>query len=633
VSYTDEAVSGIAGIVHLDGSPIDTRVLQRMTDAIARRGPDGTGTWVNGSAGLGHRMLCTTPEARHERQPLRDESGRVCLVLDGRVDNREDLGKALEAKGATLRDRTDAELVLKSYLQWGEDALVRILGDFAFAIWDGRQNALFCGRDVFGIRPFNYYCGGNFVLIASELHQLFHDPRVKRIANEGMVAEYLSAQITHCQETLWEGILRLPAAHLMWVRSGRIEKRRYWDFDLSKEVRYKTDEAYASQFLDLFREAIRCRLRSCGPIGSYLSGGLDSSSVSVVANELLREQGRTEPLDTFSLVFPGMSCDESQYIQETVKHAGLRSHLFPPVPIGMDYYNQQASRYQDFPGWPNGGAMSSPIGEGLRQAGTQVVLTGWGGNECVEGSGSYMMTELAREGKLLKLVRTAKAEASIADAPWWRLALDYGVRPNIPSAVRRALRPLRRGRCQFGWLPTEFLGRTALLSRVQAFAAPRGASPVQQAMHSHFYSGWSAHFHESWDRDAAFLGLEERHPFFDRRLAEFAFALPEQQRSHRGLVKIVLRNALQGRLPESVIGRRGQADFSPVFTGAVDALDGQDPFPGSAIMARGWIIPFELSSFLQNARAGNLDDLWKLWAAIGIEIWCRRTHEPGPAFW
>jgi asparagine synthase (glutamine-hydrolysing) len=139
-----------------------------MADAIAHRGKDGAGTWVESSVGLGHRMLRTTPESLHERQPLCDESGKVCLVLDGRVDNREDLGKTLEAKGAALRDDTDAELVLKSYLQWGEDAPIRILGDFAFAVWDGRHGSLFCARDVFGIRPLNYYCGVNFVLIASE---------------------------------------------------------------------------------------------------------------------------------------------------------------------------------------------------------------------------------------------------------------------------------------------------------------------------------------------------------------------------------------------------------------------------------------------------------------------------------
>jgi asparagine synthase (glutamine-hydrolysing) len=619
-------MSGIAGIVHLDGSPIDAGVLQRMTDAAAHRGPDGAGTWADGPAGLGHRMFRTTPEALQERQPLCDESGQVCLVLDGRVDNREDLAKALEAKGVTLRDCTDAELVLKCYLQWGEDAPRRILGDFAFAIWDGRQRALFCARDVFGIRPFNYYCGGNFVLIASELHQLFHDPRVKRVPNEGMVAEYLSGQITHCEETLWEGILRLPAAHYMWVRPGGIEKRRYWDFDLSKEIRYKTDEEYASQFFHLFREAVRCRLRSCGPIGSYLSGGLDSSSVSVIANELLREQGRTEPLDTFSLVFPGMSCDESEYIQATVEHAGLRSHRFPPVPPSMEYYDEQARRYQDFPGWPNGGAMMAlPLQEGLRQAGTVVMLTGWGGNECVEGS-STRFEELAREGHLLELLRTAKAEAALWGTPWWRLVLDYGVRPNIPCAVKRVLRPLRPRRQRFGWLPAEFQRRTALLSRVRASSTPPGANRFQQAMYSYFYSGRSAHFHECWDRDAAFLGIDHRHPFFDRRLAEFAFALPERQRSHRGLVKVVLRNALQGRLPEPVIRRRFQPDFGPVFTRELCALDGQDPFSGAATAERGWTLPFELCSWLRKARAGDSDDLWRLWAAIGIEIWLHQIR-------
>jgi asparagine synthase (glutamine-hydrolysing) len=616
-------VSGIAGIIHLDGSPIDARILQRMTDAIAHRGPNGAGIWANGSAGLGHRMLCTSRAALHERQPLCDDSGQVYVVLDGRVDNREELGKALEAKGATLRDRTDAELVLKTYLQWGEDAPVRILGDFAFAIWDGRHAALFCARDIFGIRPFNYYCGGDFVLIASELHQLFCDPRVKRVANEGMVAEYLSALITHCEETLWEGILRLPAAHFMWVRPGSIQKRRYWDFDLAKQVRYNTDGEYADHFLHLFREAVRCRLYCCGSIGSYLSGGLDSSSVSVVANELLREQGRTEPLDTFSLVFPGMSCDESEYIQEIVRRAGLRSHLFPPIPTGMDYYEQQVSRYEDFPGWPNGAAMSSPICEGFRQARTRVMLTGFGGNECVEGCGGYIITELARKGKFLELVKTAKVEGAMDDVPWWRVAFNYGIRANIPSGVKRVLRSIRQS--QFEWLPAEFVKRTSLLSRMDAFTAPRGASPIQQAMHSHFYSGWNAHFRESWDRNAAFLSVEERHPFFDRRLAEFAFAIPEPQRSHRGLVKIVLRNALKGRLPESVIGRRVQADFTPIFTHAFCGLDGQDPFRGSTIKARGWINPRELSAFLKKACAGDWHDLWKLWAAIGIEIWCRQA--------
>jgi asparagine synthase (glutamine-hydrolysing) len=146
-------------------------------------------------------------------------------------------------------------------------------------------------------------------------------------------------------------------------------------------------------------------------------------------------------------------------------------------------------------------------------------------------------------------------------------------------------------------------------------------------MYQYFRSGWSTYARESWDRDAAFLGIDHRHPFFDRRLAEFAFALPERQRSHRGIVKVVLRNAMQGRLPESVIRRRVQTDFMPLFASELDALDGQEPFSDAAIAKRGWILPSELSSLLRKARAGDLDDLWILWAAIGIEIWYRRTYE------
>jgi asparagine synthase (glutamine-hydrolysing) len=621
-------VSGIAGIFHLDSSPIDAYTLQRMTDAIAHRGKDGASTWVDGSVGLGHRMLRTTPEALHERQPLLDESGLVCLVLDGRVDNREELCQTLADEGAALRDDTDAELVLKSYLQWGEDAPIRILGDFAFAIWDGRLGALFCARDIFGIRPLNYYRGGNFVLIASELHQLFHDSRVKRVPNEGMVAEYLSAQITHCGETLWEGILRLPPAHFMWVKPGSIEKRRYWDFDLSKKVRYKNDEEYAAQFLDLFREAVRCRLRSCGPIGSYLSGGLDSSSVSVIANELLREQGRAEPLDTFSLVFPGMICDESEYIQATVQHAGLRSHLFPPIPSSVDYYREIASHYQDFPGWPNGGAMMTlPLQEGLREAGTRVMLSGWGGNECVEGMDNDLAV-LSSEGRLLELVSKARSQAADGGPSWWRLAFDYGVRPHIPRTVKRGLRALLRRKRSFECLPLEFQHRTALLRRVDASAYPAGASPVQQVMYSCFYSGWATLFHEISDREGGFLGVELRHPFFDRRLAEFSFAIPEHQRSQSGLTKIVLRNALQGRLPESVIGRRIQSEFTPMVKKAFDTTDFRGLLSSAAIGERGWIIPSEQISCIERFRAGESLNVWKLWAAIGMEIWCCCTQNP-----
>jgi asparagine synthase (glutamine-hydrolysing) len=609
-------LSGIAGIINFDGTPIDGSVLKSMTGAVAHRGPDGAGIWIEGSTGLGHRTLHTTLEGLQERQPLSDETGKVHLVLDGRIDNRDDLREILAAKSARLRDGSDAELVLKSYLHWGENAPIHMLGDFAFAVWDARHETLFCARDVFGIRPLTYYCGGNFALIASELHQHFCHPRVKRVVNEGMVAEHLAVQITHCEETLWDGILRLPAAHLMSVKSGKVTKRRYWDFDLDRKIHCSGDEEYAREFREVFREAVRCRLRSCGRIGSYLSGGLDSSSVSVIANELRHEQGCREPLDTFSLVFPGASCDESGYIQEIVKRAGLRSHPFAPGPPFLDYYREQVIKYQDFPGWPNGGAILAPLQKGLTARGIRVMLTGWGGNECFEGSTTARMTDLAREGNLRELIRTAKGEWAGLDA--WRMIFDYGIRPNIPAAWKVPVRSIRRR--PFHWLSQKFVRRMNLMDRLQPVPL-KGATCVQEAMRAFFYSGFCAHFHESWDRTAALIGVEERHPFLDRRVAEFAFALPEQQRAHRGLSKIVLRKAMRGRLPRSVEQRRLQTDFSPVMTAAVRVGWMQQHFPSEAMLSRDWVVGSEMASSLQRARDGNLTDLWRVWAAAGIDIW------------
>jgi asparagine synthase (glutamine-hydrolysing) len=402
----------------------------------------------------------------------------------------------------------------------------------------------------------------------------------------------------------------------MWVKSGKVTKRRYWDFDLDRQISCRTDEEYAREFLAVFREAVRCRLRSCERIGSYLSGGLDSSTVSVIANELRREEACSEPLDTFSLVFPGASCDESDYIQEIVKHAGLRSHQFSPDPPCLDYYREQVIKYQDFPGWPNGGAMVASLQNGLRSAGTRVVLTGWGGNECFEGNTTAEMTDLVREGRLLELIRTAKGESTGLDA--WRMIFDYGVRPNIPVAWKGPVRSIRRR--PFQWLSAEFVRRTNLLDRIQPVSL-NGATRVQEAMYGYFYSGLSAHFHELWDRAAALVGVEERHPFLDRRVAEFAFALPEDQRSHRGRSKIVLRNAMKGRLPRSVEERRLQADFTPVMIAAVRVLWKQPAFPSDTTLLCGWTVPSEMAASLDRALGGNLKDIWRAWAAAGIDIW------------
>ena len=323
-------MSGLAGIYSLDGSPADRALLERMTRAIAHRGPDGIRYAVDGPAALGHCLLCTTPESLRESQPLWDETGSCCLAMDGRVDNREELTAALSSAGMRLRDDTDAEIVLKAYMAWGEHSPRRIVGDFALVVFDKRSRSLFCARDPLGVKPFYYWTDGKAFLWASELQQLFQHPSVSKEPNEGMVAEYLSAKITSVEETLYVGILRLPPAHVMVVSPDGVVRRRYWDVEPDVEPSWRSREECAEAFLPVFKEAVRCRLRSQKPVGAELSGGLDSSSVVSAAQALYRE-GAAHDLgfEAFSLVFPGLPCDESQFIDAVAERWQLKVNKFP----------------------------------------------------------------------------------------------------------------------------------------------------------------------------------------------------------------------------------------------------------------------------------------------------------------
>src|SRR5712671_5182534 len=206
-------MGGFAVIYNLDGRPADREVFERMLSAIAHRGPDGCGRWIEGPLAMGYQMFHTTPEAVREVQPLADPDSRYRMVFDGRVDNRDELTDTLRAKGAILRDDTDAEIALRAYECFGADMPRRIIGDFALVIWDASKRELFCARDPIGIRPFYYFCDGRSFIAATELQQIFADPSVSNEPDEGVVGEYLTGTLKARGDTLFRNVKRLPAAH------------------------------------------------------------------------------------------------------------------------------------------------------------------------------------------------------------------------------------------------------------------------------------------------------------------------------------------------------------------------------------------------------------------------------------
>ncbi|WP_447972599.1 asparagine synthase (glutamine-hydrolyzing) [Nitrospira sp. Kam-Ns4a] len=619
-------MSGFVAIWNLDGRPVDPSLLRRMMDTIAYRGPDGSGQWIRGSVALGHCMLWTTPESLEERQPLTDDTGALCLALDGRVDNRDELKAALRSKGIGLRTDTDAELMLRAYEAWGEECPAHLLGDFAFVIWDGWNRQLVGARDPMGVKPFYYYYDDRLVLCASEIPPLLAHPAVKREINEGMLGEYLACEITSQEETLYANIRRLPPAHVLLVRPKGLWKKRYWSVDPERTLRYRTDQEYADHFRAVLHEAVRCRLRSYGPVGAYLSGGLDSSSVVGVAQTLYRDGlAADQGFETFSLVFPGLPCDERPFIEEVERLWGLTSNRARPEAWEPTAWANCARQSQDFPGYPNG-TMANPLRALAQEKGIRVLLTGGGGDEWLAGS-FYHAADLLRQWRILPLLRRiSRASGSSAPRELAHAFLGYAVQPLLPTRLHRMLRKVFTRDGVPHWIVRGFARRIHLADRLAVPSeAPRFPSFAQAEIYATLTSGWWPHSCEVEERAASRFGLEERHPLTDLRLAEFALALPEDQRWRGAVPKFILRQAVQGLLPESVRQRVTKVEFSAVFSEAFTALGGPRFFESLLTVARGWVEERSAQAmYREQEQTGAC--VWPLWMIAGTELWLQAVE-------
>ena len=622
-------MSGIAGIYNLDGRPVDRAQLNRMTDVIAHRGPDDCGYWLDGPVGLGHRMLYSTPESLHEKQPAAFGTGGLVVTADARIDNRDELIASLHVNGKAKERITDVELILSAYKKWGEQCPQRLVGDFAFVIWDGSKRQLFCARDALGIKPFYYYSDGRKFLFGSELHQLFADSSILHEPNDGMIAEYLACALTSHEETLYRGILRLTPGHSLVVGPRKLKKARYWDIDPSATLKYKSDDEYAEHFLTLFKVALRACLRSHRPVGVYLSGGLDSSSVAGLTQSLYQEGALPAPgFETFSLVFPGLACDESAYIEEVVKLWDLKCNLVSPEPLPISQFAEQACRYHDFPNYPNA-ATFDPLMTMARAKGIRVLLTGLGGDEWLTGS-YYHYADLLRSLKLRDLIRQLRFDSRVPRVIFPSLPVfRVGLWPLIPQGVRRVVKKVLRRNSIPPWVDPQFARRSQLTRRLQEEnSAKNFTSFAQRDLYRTLTSGWNSHLSETEDRFTSWVGLEQRHPLNDRRIVEFAFALPEEQRWRGDEPKYVLRRAMANFLPEVVRQRRTKADFSHTFAEALKAAGGESLFDSLAIVSMGWVnracvrqMYQQMERFYSEGDEHYSQHVWTLWMIFGIDLW------------
>jgi asparagine synthase (glutamine-hydrolysing) len=628
-------MSGIAVIHNLDGRPADAKLMTLMLDAIAHRAVDARAAWLDGAVAMGHAAMHTTPEDAEQRQPHRvgDGAQAVCLVFDGRVDNRAELRAALLAAGAVPRENTDAELVLRAWLCWGQDSPRQIIGDFAYAIWDGRRQSLFCARDTGGIRPLCYFCDGRILLCGSELHQILQSLAVPREPNLPAIGDYICATFNCPGETLFRHVQRLPPAHWLIADQRGVAVKRYYDLDPARSIRYATDDQYAEHFLEVFREAVRCRLRAPTAIAAELSGGLDSSSVVVTALALQREEGAGPfPQETFSIVFDEPECDERLYAQEVAHANEIKCNFVAPSLIEYDECLRQVRRYADLPDYVNG-AVFDGLRQELVRRGRRVVLTGLGGDQWLQGSEYYLCDFLVRAQirQLWHQLRTDLRFGTLnTSLDRFRVMLKWGLKPLLPKPTVRMLKWLLR-RPQYPHpIERSFAGEINLVERMDNEPSrPPQMSYAQRPIYDAWVSPWLSHLLDMDDRSNAWAGVEGRHPFYDRRVIEFAFAIPEEQRARLDLTKFVLRQAMKGLLPDLVRERRTKGQFGRVFIETFNKIGGERFFDSMTMESQGWVNAARMRQLCRERLGKYPTNLWPLWTTFAVELWFREVFASG----
>ena len=569
-------MSAIAGLVRFDGAPIDPGTIARMAARLRLRGFE-----VAGAATSGASLLIGTRGPDFLPQPVRDRD--AIAVLDGRIDNRDELIGQLQLP----RDAGDAAIAVAAYRKWGDTFAAHLLGDFAIAIADTRQRRLIGARDVFGNRRFHYRAGAGWIAFASSIDCLVAAIAPMPAINEGMAGEMLASFVVSADETLYEGVSRLPAAHALLAQAGSIRTLNYWEPSPTR-LRYTRDGEYEEHLRSLLTNAVRACLRTSSPAAIMLSGGLDSSSVAMTAAPLINARSVTAPaLETFSVVGRG-DADESPFTDAVASQAGLTAHHIPhQLPRPGQFAEEIALDLEPqlFPHSPTLDVLRRRV----RDRGARVVLTGIGGDDWL-GTAPAALADLLRRGRVWALLRRLSLDRGADHDPGWQVNARAAVWPLLPAPMQAALRRVfRRGQAP-AWIAPEFAKRIGLIDRMAAYRPMRRFTTHEQdANWFEAMNGWRMFVTENVTRGADRFGLDLAHPFFDRRLVEFCLALPPEQLWRDGRPKDLLRRAMRGIVPAAVSERRASPAGDDAFLDVLAVESGTPPFTGLDVERRGWI--------------------------------------------
>lgn len=556
-------MGGIAGIIHFDKKPVDHILLERMAATIAHRGPDGISYHISGHIGLCQLTSHVTPESPQEAYYASPFDKKYFIVFHGRLDNRIDLYSYTEQK-RPLEKVPDSQLVLAAYKKSGAQCVEKLLGDFAFAIWDDNEQTLFCGRDHMGVKPFFYIKTGSFFAFASEIKGIFALPGIQKVINHEKIADFIVCLTTENKSTFYKNIFKLPPAHCLTVRNSIVNTKKYWQLEPAKLQISKSHE-YQEAFFDIFKEAVHVRLRSSSPVGAYLSGGIDSASIVCMAASNL-DSSFPGKLNTFSGIFDQIpECDERPYFQPILDQYAIHPHYVHADELYPSEAFDSMMSYEDEPFFAPHFFMSWHLLHQVKKCGVKVLLDGHDGDSAVS-YGHGLLPQLAMQGKLIRLYSefTIDPHSTVKRSTLGILRLYRDILASkLPFCLYKS-----HTHAQFlknlNFLTTAYRGETGIKDRMNKLV--KNLPEPYQPEGKHHKLNISQPFHplalEFLERLASRFGIEQRFPFFDIRLISFCLALPAEQKFKDGYNRSIVRQSLKSILPDTIRHRKRKTSFA-----------------------------------------------------------------------
>jgi asparagine synthase (glutamine-hydrolysing) len=616
----------ICGIVNFTAAdPVDRTVIEKMTQALAHRGPDDDGYFIEGQVGLGHRRLSII-DLSGGKQPIFNEDESAAIIFNGEIYNYQDLAAGLASAGHTFKTRSDTETILHAYEEYGEDCVRHLRGMFGFAIWDRRARRLLLARDRLGVKPIYYYRDGRFLAFASEIKALLEIPSIPREVDPEALDLYLSLRYVPGPRTMFKNIFRLPPGHLLVVDEAGVRIKKYWDIDYAAAESHSPKDLL-ERFQDLLDESVRMRLIAEVPLGVFLSGGLDSSAILAQMSKVTGG----ERIKTFSVGYE--TFDEKEEEANEFEYARLAAKAFSAE---HHEYRLSAKEFEESAPdlvWHLDEPLADPSAiplyfiSKLAREHITVVLSGEGADEILGGYGIYR--------RMLALDQIYRRSPAGLLAPWLaRLAPSEALRHYVRMSgqpLETRYRGVSRG---FG---AEGKRRLIGEDRVneserqlqcvfgEYFNAVEKASPLNRMLYVDAKVWLPDDLLIKADKMTMATGLELRVPFLDHKLVEFAATLPDNRKLN-GTGKAILRQAMRGVLPDAIIDRPKKGFPSPIASWLRGPLR---QFPRDHLLAQNsacsnYLDRGAVTRVVEEHDQGRTDRSQEIWTLLVFEMWHRQ---------